>query len=205
MEVSLSTSLGLLFTQTCSFSVPMVSILSKCPGVLVGWVLHQLLGWLPVRLKPLCVSGMLGGMGTPQGWLMLRGATQGGLRRGPSKGCTQKNLRLGKHWDAAGNLVSNTCRADSRSAPTQWEMSLQSNSVSHWLGTNLDSALTWMMWTVGRTHWLVWLWFYKLVFKEDTRAHFLSLPQSKLRLCSANHRAGYFSNLAGDWLSIVWA
>ena len=37
------------------------------------------------------------------------------------------------------------------------------------------------------------------------RAHFLSLAQSKLRLCLANHRAGYFSNLACDWLSIVWA
>ena len=38
-----------------------------------------------------------------------------------------------------------------------------------------------------------------------TRARFLSLAWSKLRLCSANHRAGYFSNLACDWLSIVWA
>ena len=38
-----------------------------------------------------------------------------------------------------------------------------------------------------------------------TRARFLSLTWSKLRLCSANHRAGYFSNLACDWLSIVWA
>ena len=37
------------------------------------------------------------------------------------------------------------------------------------------------------------------------RARFLSLAQIKLRLCSANHRAGYFSNLACDWLSIVWA
>ena len=37
------------------------------------------------------------------------------------------------------------------------------------------------------------------------RARFLSHAQSKLRLCSANHRAGYFSNLACDWLSIVWA
>ena len=37
------------------------------------------------------------------------------------------------------------------------------------------------------------------------RARFLSLAQSKLKLCSANHRAGYFSNLACDWLSIVWA
>ena len=32
-----------------------------------------------------------------------------------------------------------------------------------------------------------------------------SLVRSKLRLCSANHRTGYFSNLACDWLSIVWA
>ena len=38
-----------------------------------------------------------------------------------------------------------------------------------------------------------------------TRARFLSLARSKLRLCSANHRAGYFSNLHCDWLSIVWA
>ena len=36
-------------------------------------------------------------------------------------------------------------------------------------------------------------------------AQFLSLARSKLRLCLANYRAGYFSNLACDWLSIVWA
>ena len=36
-------------------------------------------------------------------------------------------------------------------------------------------------------------------------ARFLSLTWNKLRLCSANHRAGYLSNLACDWLSIVWA
>ena len=34
---------------------------------------------------------------------------------------------------------------------------------------------------------------------------FLSLVWSKFRPCSANHRAGYFHNLACDWLSIVWA
>ena len=34
---------------------------------------------------------------------------------------------------------------------------------------------------------------------------YLSLAQSKLRQCLANHRAGYFSNLACDWLSMVWA
>ena len=40
---------------------------------------------------------------------------------------------------------------------------------------------------------------------DKTWARFLSLAQSKLRLCSANHRAGYFSNLTCDWLSMVWA
>ena len=30
---------------------------------------------------------------------------------------------------------------------------------------------------------------------------FLSLAQSKLRLCPANHMAGYFSNVACDWSS----
>ena len=32
-------------------------------------------------------------------------------------------------------------KADSRLAPSQWEMSLQSNVISHWLGANLESAL----------------------------------------------------------------
>ena len=32
-------------------------------------------------------------------------------------------------------------RADSRSAPSQWETALLCNDVSHWLGTNLESAL----------------------------------------------------------------
>ena len=34
---------------------------------------------------------------------------------------------------------------------------------------------------------------------------FLSLARGKLRLCSANHRAGCWSNLPCDWLSIVTA
>ena len=33
-----------------------------------------------------------------------------------------------------------TCRAESRLAPSQWETSLQSNAVSHWLGAHLESA-----------------------------------------------------------------
>ena len=31
--------------------------------------------------------------------------------------------------------------ASTRFAPSQWEMSLQSNAISHWLGANLESAL----------------------------------------------------------------
>ena len=36
-------------------------------------------------------------------------------------------------------------------------------------------------------------------------ARFMSLARSMLRLCLANHRSGYFSNLTCNWLSIVWA
>ena len=36
-------------------------------------------------------------------------------------------------------------------------------------------------------------------------ARFLSLARSKLSLCSANHRSGYWSNLACDWPSTAWA
>ena len=36
-------------------------------------------------------------------------------------------------------------KADSRLAPSQWETSLQSNAVSHWLGANLGSALLHMI------------------------------------------------------------
>ena len=34
---------------------------------------------------------------------------------------------------------------------------------------------------------------------------FLSFARSKLRLCSANHRPGYWSNLPCDWPSTAWA
>ena len=40
-------------------------------------------------------------------------------------------MSFGKWW----------LRADSRLAPSQWETSLQSNIISHWLGANLVSAL----------------------------------------------------------------
>ena len=47
-------------------------------------------------------------------------------------------------------------RADIRLAPSQWEMLLQSNAVSHWLGINLESALysyTHIYSGASLTHW----------------------------------------------------
>ena len=43
-------------------------------------------------------------------------------------------------WQWLINQVINP-RADSRFAPSQWETALLCNDVSHWLGTNLESAL----------------------------------------------------------------
>ena len=51
-------------------------------------------------------------------------------------GKTQIHVHVGEF------LWVDTSRADSRLAPCQWETSLQSNIVSHWLGANLESALT---------------------------------------------------------------
>ena len=39
-----------------------------------------------------------------------------------------------------GAMVGSYVRTDYKFAPSQWETSLQSNAVSHWLGANLESA-----------------------------------------------------------------
>ena len=46
-------------------------------------------------------------------------------------------------WQWQMQEVNWTIRADSRFAPNQWEKSLQSNAVSHWRGTNLESSRLW--------------------------------------------------------------
>ena len=58
------------------------------------------------------------------------------------------------------DLCSIFVRADSRLAPSQWETSLQSNAVSHWLGTNLEAAifviaLLYAMWQYILHHYTV--------------------------------------------------
>ena len=44
-----------------------------------------------------------------------------------------------------------------------------------------------------------------LLWQASTRTRFLSLAWRKLRLCSANHRPGYWNNLPSDWPSTAWA
>ena len=39
-------------------------------------------------------------------------------------------------------IMIDSYRADSRLAPSQWETSLQSNAIFHWLGAHLESALS---------------------------------------------------------------
>ena len=51
-------------------------------------------------------------------------------------------------------------RADSWFAPSQWETSLQSNAVSHWLGANLESALYvdwWISYSYLSTQFSCWV------------------------------------------------
>ena len=55
----------------------------------------------------------------------------------------------------------------------------------------------WMLLMISKPWFRYWL--------GAIRARFLSLARSKLRLCSANHRPGYWSNLPCDWQSTAWA
>ena len=54
--------------------------------------------------------------------------------------CMQKRVNFNSLWGiGAVCCYQDNCRADSRFVPSQWETSLQSNGVSHWLGANLES------------------------------------------------------------------
>ena len=55
---------------------------------------------------------------------------------------TQNSLSQIVNFSCGSNGTFRTIyRIDSRLAPSQWETSLRSNAVSHWLGANLESAL----------------------------------------------------------------
>ena len=68
------------------------------------------------------------------------------LQQGDMVLCTEGHTNTTGKWDIVTwlwlDLVSILWnRADSRFAPSQWEMALLCNDVSHWLGTSLESAL----------------------------------------------------------------
>ena len=67
-----------------------------------------------------------------------------------------------EHHLVTKNSQWNLHRADSRLAPSQWEKALQSNTLSHWLGANLESAL-WQKNTC-LTHSDVWI-LYVLIYE----------------------------------------
>ena len=113
-------------------------------------------------------------------------------------------------------MLENMLRTDSRLAFSQWETSLQSNGVSHWLAANpVGWAVPFHAVTCFNVVHRTLPYFRQIssIAEElaisagipQTWARFLSLARNKLRLSSANHWAGYFSNLACDWQSIVWA
>ena len=54
-------------------------------------------------------------------------------------------------WDGV-SFLQPAYKADSRFAPRQWEMALLCNDISHWLGANLESALS--LW-IHNTDYLV--------------------------------------------------
>ena len=55
----------------------------------------------------------------------------------------------------------NECIADFRFATNQWETALLCNDVSHWLGTNLESAL--------------WMWSLSLSMSSKFEKHIMEL------------------------------
>ena len=58
--------------------------------------------------------------------------------------------------------------ADFRLAPSQWETSLQSNTVSLWPGANLESALWTYYANIIETNWR---WFFSCCFESDNNYH----------------------------------
>ena len=70
---------------------------------------------------------------------------------------------------------------------------------------HLSHGTTWFMLTTSHWLWVEMMKIQSLYHNTAIRAHFQSFARSKLRLCSANHRPGYWSNLPCDWLSTAWA
>ena len=58
----------------------------------------------------------------------------------PTKTCQLCRGLFWENWPCYNGTLLHPDTADSRLTPSQWETSLQSNNVSHWLGANLEPA-----------------------------------------------------------------
>ena len=71
------------------------------------------------------------------------------------------------------------------------------NSINSLAPGRYDCSFNWLI----IKNWLI-SWVFPVKFPRWAPQDFI---EHKLSLCSANHRTGYFNNLACDWLSIFWA
>ena len=97
-------------------------------------------------------------------------------------------------WSVEGNLTQITFACCRKPFITAFTLHINwKNSLHDWFDVRCNILSQPYFWSHVKS--LVMLF----------RARFLSLARSKLRLCSANHRPGYWSNLPCDWPSTVWA
>ena len=86
-------------------------------------------------------------------------------------------------------------RADSRLAPSQWEMALQCNAISHWLSTNLESALTQLLpliqgHSLEQNWWCVDYFIFTACGQGFQSSHdntWTMWPSQKMRITSSMH------------------
>ena len=57
-----------------------------------------------------------------------------------SRRCNSYQVHIGS-WSMLTKIHNAICKADSRFTPSQWQMALPSNDVSHWLNASLESSL----------------------------------------------------------------
>ena len=85
---------------------------------------------------------------------------------------------------------STTTRADSRLVPSQWEMSLRSNVISHWMGAILaDSRLASSQWETS--------------VKRNTISHWLGAILADSRLAPSQWKTLVQSNGVSHWLGAI--
>ena len=99
-------------------------------------------------------------------------------------------------------------RADSRLVPSQWEMLLQSNTVSHWLRANLESALTTMCWpSVPECYPITGqcIWAGLVTQAHSSTLHTLVQPTAQGSLSWSHHTNNFWPKFAKFYaMACIW-